>query len=60
LIGREYSDLISFSINPVKYGLVGGVAETSLDSRLFVILEPSAEALWAIVEGISEGLMDTF
>ena len=35
------------------------IIETGLDPPLFIMLVSGAEAFWAIVEGVSERLMDT-
>lgn len=56
---RVGSDLRSFILNPLQHGIERRVGETTLDTGGFVIGESSGQSFRTIVEGVSEGLVDT-
>lgn len=56
---RVGSDLRSFTLNPLQHAVEGRLGETTLNTGGFVIGESSGQPLRTIVEGVSEGLVDT-
>lgn len=58
---EEGSDLGSFTLDAIQHGLVRGFAETAVETGLGVLITliPGTESLGAIVEGVSEGLVNT-
>ena len=58
-LAKKGSDLRSFTLNSIQNGLESRLAETALNTGLFIIRESLAQPLRAVVEGVPEWLVDT-
>jgi hypothetical protein len=43
----------------LQHGKISGLAESTVNTSLFVVFESVGETLWTVVEGIAKRLVDT-
>lgn len=53
------SNLRCFSLNSLQDRAIGSLAESTVQTGLFIIRKSGRESLWAVVESVTKWLMNT-